>query len=81
MIVSRLERQFIIAQKIMNDARLVGVWISVILKWKRGNNTMMMQDVIRHYRKKKGMTQQEMAVCLGVSASAVNKWESGVSLS
>lgn len=40
---------------------------------------MMMQDVIRHYRKKKGMTQQEMAVCLGVSASAVNKWESGSS--
>lgn len=35
--------------------------------------------VIRKYRKEKEMTQEEMAGCLGVTASAVNKWENGVS--
>lgn len=33
--------------------------------------------VIRTYRKKKHMTQEEMANCLGVTAPAVNKWENG----
>ncbi len=33
--------------------------------------------VIRKYRKEKEMTQEEMAGCLGVTASAVNKWENG----
>lgn len=36
--------------------------------------------VIRKYRKEKEMTQEEMAVCLGVTASAVNKWENGNTL-
>lgn len=32
-------------------------------------------DVIRKYRKEAGLTQEEMAVRLGVTAPAVNKWE------
>lgn len=36
--------------------------------------------VIRKYRKEKEMTQEEMAGCLGVTASAVNKWENGNTL-
>lgn len=38
---------------------------------------MKLGDVIRKHRKKKGMTQEEMAACLGVTAPAVNKWENG----
>lgn len=36
--------------------------------------------VIRKYRKEKEMTQEEMAGCLGVTASTVNKWENGNTL-
>lgn len=35
--------------------------------------------VIRKCRKEKELTQEEMARRLGVTASAVNKWENGVS--
>lgn len=38
---------------------------------------MTIGDVIKKYRKNKGMTQEEMAVRLGVTAPAVNKWERG----
>lgn len=38
---------------------------------------MQLGEVIRKYRKSKGMTQEEMAVRLGITASAVNKWENG----
>ncbi len=41
---------------------------------------MKIGEVIRRYRKEKGMTQEEMANCLGVTAPAVNKWENGNSL-
>lgn len=34
-------------------------------------------EVIREYRKKKNITQEEMANRLGVTAPAVNKWENG----
>ena len=37
-------------------------------------------EVIRTYRKRKNMTQEEMAARLGVTAPAVNKWENGNSL-
>ena len=37
-------------------------------------------EVIRTYRKKKHMTQEEMARRLGVTAPAVNKWEMGNSM-
>ena len=37
-------------------------------------------DVIRKYRKSKGLTQEEMADRLGVTAPAVNKWEKNSSL-
>lgn len=38
---------------------------------------MQIGQVIRKYRKEKGMTQEEMAGRLGVTAPAVNKWENG----
>lgn len=41
---------------------------------------MQIGEVIRKYRKEKNMTQEEMARRLGVTAPAVNKWESGASL-
>lgn len=40
---------------------------------------MQIGEVIRKYRKEKGLTQEEMARQLGVTAPAVNKWETGVS--
>lgn len=41
---------------------------------------MQMKDVIREKRRACGFTQEQVADFLGVSAPAVNKWESGVSL-
>ncbi len=41
---------------------------------------MEIGEVIRKYRKEKNLTQEEMAVRLGVTAPAVNKWENGGSL-
>ena len=38
---------------------------------------MQIGQVIREYRKKKKITQEEMANRLGVTAPAVNKWENG----
>lgn len=38
---------------------------------------MKLNEVIRKYRKAKGLTQEEMASYLGVTAPAVNKWENG----
>lgn len=40
---------------------------------------MKMNRIIREKRKALGFTQEEVAECLGVSAPAVNKWESGKS--
>ena len=40
---------------------------------------MQINEVIRRYRKEKKLTQEEMANKLGVTAPAVNKWESGAS--
>ncbi|MBD5522181.1 MAG: helix-turn-helix domain-containing protein [Lachnospiraceae bacterium] len=39
---------------------------------------MQLGKVIRTYRKKKGLTQEEVASRLGVTTPAVNKWENGV---
>lgn len=41
---------------------------------------MQINEVIRKYRKEKNLTQEEMANRLGVTAPAVNKWESGASM-
>lgn len=41
---------------------------------------MQMGEVIRNHRKQLGLTQEEMASRLGVTAPAVNKWENGNSL-
>ena len=38
---------------------------------------MEIGQIIREYRKNKGITQEEMANRLGVTAPAVNKWENG----
>lgn len=40
---------------------------------------MQINEIIRKYRKEKNMTQEDMANRLGVTAPAVNKWESGAS--
>lgn len=40
---------------------------------------MNISEQIRNYRKSVGLTQEQVANALGVSASAVNKWETGVS--
>ncbi len=41
---------------------------------------MQIGKIIRKYRKEQNMTQEEMAIRLGVTAPAVNKWESGNSM-
>ncbi|MDI9462477.1 MAG: helix-turn-helix domain-containing protein [Bacillota bacterium] len=41
---------------------------------------MTIGEVIKKYRRKTGMTQEEMANRLGVTAPAVNKWEKGNTL-
>jgi len=40
---------------------------------------MKLNDLIRQYRKKCNLTQEQLANYLGVSAPAVNKWENGIS--
>lgn len=40
---------------------------------------MKINEVIRYYRKKESLTQEQMANYLNISAPAVNKWENGIS--
>ncbi|MBU3200148.1 helix-turn-helix domain-containing protein [Clostridium estertheticum] len=40
---------------------------------------MRISEVIRRYRKKENLTQEQVANYLNISAPAVNKWESGIS--
>ena len=40
---------------------------------------MRLGEVIRNYRKKENLTQEQVANYLNISAPAVNKWESGMS--
>ena len=40
---------------------------------------MKIGQVIRSYRKKENLTQEQIANYLNVSAPAVNKWENGIS--
>lgn len=42
---------------------------------------MKIGEQIREYRKNAGLTQEQVANYLGVTAPAVNKWERGVSQS
>ena len=42
---------------------------------------MNLADRIQQLRKRKGISQEELADRIGVSRQAVSKWESGVSLS
>ncbi len=44
-----------------------------------GVNTMELGKTISSFRKKSGMTQEELAGRLGVSAQAVSKWENNIS--
>lgn len=39
---------------------------------------MRINEVIRYYRKKENLTQEQVANYLNISAPAVNKWESGI---
>ena len=41
---------------------------------------MKIQEIIRQKRLEKGLTQEQLAERLGVTAPAVNKWEKGDSL-
>lgn len=41
---------------------------------------MKIGEVIRKYRKERQLTQEELAEYLGVTSSAVNKWENGYSM-
>jgi len=41
---------------------------------------MQIGEVIKMHRKEKGLTQEEIANRLGVTAPAVNKWENGNSI-
>ena len=43
--------------------------------------TIRIGEMIAYKRRKKGMTQEQLAAYLGVSKPAVSKWESGGSLS
>lgn len=42
---------------------------------------MTISDRIRELRRKRGMSQEELAEQIGISRQAVSKWESGVSQS
>ena len=41
---------------------------------------MNLADRIQQLRKRKGISQEELADRIGISRQAVSKWESGVSL-
>lgn len=41
---------------------------------------MNLADRIQQLRKRKGISQEELADRIGVSRQAVSKWESGISL-
>ena len=58
---------------------MLGISTESFVKKFIGGNTMQIGKVIRTYRKKKDMTQEEMANRLGVTTPAVNKWENNVS--
>ena len=40
---------------------------------------MRISEVIRYYRKKENLTQEQVANYLNISTPAVNKWENGIS--
>ena len=41
---------------------------------------MAFSDNMRTYRKKRGLTQEQLAEALDVSVGVISKWEKGVSL-
>ena len=47
---------------------------------KKEDTDMPVSEVIRRKRKELGLTQEQVAQRLGVSAPAVNKWERGYHL-
>ncbi len=49
-------------------------------KSKEGGGMMPIETTIRQLRQARGLTQEQVARALGVSAPAVSKWETGDSL-
>ena len=43
-------------------------------------NSLKIAENIAHMRRKKGITQEELASFLGVTKASVSKWENGGSL-
>ncbi len=41
----------------------------------------MISDNIKHFRKEKGLSQEELAIKINVVRQTVSKWENGVSQS
>ena len=48
---------------------------------KEGGKQMRINEIIRERRLAENLTQEQVALRLGVTAPAVNKWEKGVSQS
>lgn len=64
--------------KVISDIlKLMKAFIICMLEWRI--NLMEIGQVIRKYRKKENLTQEQVAGYLNVSAPAVNKWENGIS--
>ena len=72
------------------DGRLIDVQLRmpgrpVIIKTemdfmgKEGGKQMRINEIIRERRLAENLTQEQVALRLGVTAPAVNKWEKGVS--
>lgn len=40
---------------------------------------MKISEIVRYYRKRENLTQEQVANYLNISAPAVNKWEKGIS--
>ena len=49
-------------------------------RWGKSMSSLRIAENIMHLRKKKGITQDELASFLGVTKASVSKWENGQSM-